>query len=202
MKPFILLALLLGPTLLHANDKTIVFLGDSLTAGYGLDEEEAFPQRIQSYLERDGLRWNVVNAGISGDTTTGGLKRLDWVLRSSPTVVFLALGANDGLRGVDPKVTRKNLDEIIARLRRKRVRVILAGMQIPTSYGETYTSDFRGIFPALAKKHSIPIYPFLLEGVAMQRELNLPDGIHPNEKGQSVIAERVYKFIKPHLSRS
>lgn len=184
---------------LYGETKTIVFLGDSLTAGYGLAEEESYPLHIQKLIESDGLSWNVVNAGISGDTTQGGIKRLSWILKSRPSIVFVALGANDGLRGFEVKYTKNNLETIISTLKKAGVKVILAGIDLPTNYGESYRKEFKDIYPSLAKKHKIVLFPFLLEGVAARAELNLADGIHPNAKGQEIIAKNVYKFLKPYL---
>jgi acyl-CoA thioesterase-1 len=201
------LALSLGLCLLSglpsgAAQKTIVFLGDSLTAGYGLPEESAYPHRIQEYLRRDGLDWKVINAGISGDTTKGGSKRIAWILKSDPSLVFLALGANDGLRGVPVRESRANLEAIILELKKSKVDVVLAGMQIPRNYGADYSKSFRSLFPELAEKHKLRLYPFLLDGVALHPELNQADGIHPNEKGQEILAGKVYRFLKPLLQKA
>ncbi len=182
-----------------AENKKIVFFGDSLTAGYGLLENQSFPSMVQEHLDRDGLKWDAVNAGISGDTTSSGAKRISWILKSSPTVVFVALGANDGLRGLDPALTRKNLESILARSKKSGAKVVLAGMQLPMNYGAGYREAFRRLYPETAKKYNANFYPFLLEGVAARPELNLPDGIHPNEAGQKILAEKVYAFIKPIL---
>lgn len=170
-----------------------------MTAGYGLLENQSFPSLIQGYLDRDGEKWDAVNAGISGDTSSGGAKRISWILKSSPTVVFVALGANDGLRGLDPALTRKNLESILSRAQKSGAKVILAGMQLPMNYGAGYREAFRKLYPETAKKFRAHYYPFLLEGVAAKPELNLPDGIHPNEAGQKVLAQKVYAFIKPIL---
>jgi len=176
-------------------------LGDSLTAGYGLSEENAYPAHIQRFIEKDQLDWTAINAGISGDTTKGGLHRLNWVLRSSPTVVFVALGSNDGLRGTDLSYTRTNLKQIIVELKKAKIKVVLSGMQLPANYGESYRKKFKEIFPRLARKYKIAFYLFLLDGVALKPELNLADGLHPNEKGQEIIAEKVYEFLKPILKK-
>ena len=180
-------------------EKVIVFLGDSLTAGYGLTEEEAYPFLIQEYLKKDGIDWKVINAGISGDTTKGGLERLNWILKSSPAFVFLALGANDGLRGLKTEITQKNLEEIIQTLKKSKINVVLSGMQLPINYGPEYRKAFKNIYPSLAKKHNLPFLPFLLEGVASKTDLNLADGVHPNQKGQEIMAGNIYKFLKPIL---
>lgn len=185
----------------RAETKKIVFLGDSLTAGYGLTEDLAYPHLIQNALVQDGLDWKVTNAGISGDTTSGGLKRVPWILKSSPTVVFVALGANDGLRGVNPDVTRKNLEAIIQKLQKSKVKIILAGVQLPLNYGPGYRKKFRDLYPELSQKYGLAYYPFLLDGVAAHAELNLTDGVHPNEKGQQILAQKIYQFLKPVLQK-
>jgi acyl-CoA thioesterase-1 len=184
-----------------AAQKTIVFLGDSLTAGYGLPEENAYPHRIQEYLQRDGFDWQVINAGISGDTTKGGSKRIRWILKSSPSVVFVALGANDGLRGVPVSESRSNLEAIVLELKKSGVEVVIAGMQLPRNYGSDYSKSFKSVFPQIAEKYKLRLYPFLLDGVALHPELNQADGIHPNEKGQEIIAGKVYRFLKPLLEK-
>lgn len=182
-----------------AEPRTLIFLGDSLTAGYGLPEELAYPALIQEFLQKDGFNWRVINAGISGDTTQGGLKRLNWILKANPDLVFIALGGNDGLRGLKVEHTQANLEEIILRLKEKGVRVILAGVVLPTNYGEPYREQFKAIYPTLAERYEISLLPFLLEGVAGIPELNQADGIHPNEEGQKIVAEQVYNFLKPIL---
>ncbi|MBI4218303.1 MAG: arylesterase [Elusimicrobia bacterium] len=192
---------LVGGSLSLASSKTIVFFGDSLTAGHGLDEEKSYPAQIQRWMVQDGIQWKVVNAGVSGDTTAGGLRRIHWILRSNPSLVFVALGGNDGLRGIPLKNTRKNLDNILLGLKRSGVKVILAGMQLPKNYGEKYREEFSRIYPELAKKHQIVLFPFLLEEVAMVPELNLSDGIHPNANGHARIAKNVYQFIQPLLKK-
>jgi acyl-CoA thioesterase-1 len=179
--------------------QTLVFLGDSLTAGMGLRSEQAYPALVESLLQADGLDWRVVNAGISGDTTAGGLKRLDWLLRARPKVVFVALGANDGLRGLDVQHTRDNLEAIIVKLQNKGARVVLAGIYLPLNYGPEYTGKFKAVFPFLAKKYRLPLMPFLLQDVAAVPSLNQADGIHPTAEGQAIIARNVFRFLKPIL---
>ncbi|MDR3682281.1 MAG: arylesterase [Geothrix sp.] len=178
---------------------TLVFLGDSLTAGLGLSKEQAFPALIEARLAAEGRPWKVVNAGISGDTTAGGVARLDWVFRQKVDVLFLCLGANDGLRGVPVAETERNLRLILDRARKEGTRVVLAGIQLPENYGTDYRRDFAGIFPRLAKEYRIPLLPFLLEGVAMDPKLNQPDGIHPNAEGARVVADHVWPFLDPVL---
>ncbi|MCP4659226.1 MAG: arylesterase [bacterium] len=169
----------------------VVFLGDSLTAGLGLGEEQAFPARIAESLHAEGTPVRVVNAGVSGDTTAGGLRRLDWLLRQEPDVLVVGLGANDGLRALALEATEDNLRQIISRTRSTGTRVLLAGMQVPPNYGPDYATGFAEIFPRLAEELRVPLIPFLLEGVAAVPELNQADGIHPNVAGQRRVAETV-----------
>ncbi len=173
----------------------IVFLGDSLTAGLGLPEEEAFPALVERRLLADGFQVRAVNAGVSGDTSAGGLSRLDWLLRQSPDILFVSLGANDGLRGLSPAMTERNLREIVERTRAAGARVVLAGMQLPPNYGPDYVESFEALFPALADELEVEWIPFLLEGVAGIRRLNLVDGIHPNTAGHRKIADHIYPTI-------
>jgi acyl-CoA thioesterase-1 len=186
-----------------AEQRTLVFLGDSLTAGYGLNDAatEAYPAVIQRKIDAAGLSWRVVNAGVSGETSAGGLRRIDWVLRQPVDLLVLALGANDGLRGLSPEATRANLQQIIERVRTRRpqAKVVIAGMQMPPSYGPEYAEGFRRIFPALAEKNSAPLVTFLLEGVAAQPDLNQADGIHPNPAGHAHMAETVWAALVPLL---
>jgi acyl-CoA thioesterase-1 len=172
----------------------IIFLGDSLTAGFGLSEEQAFPFLVSARLEERGIPANIVNAGISGDTT-GGVSRLDWLLSQDPEVVVVALGANDGLRGLSLAETESNLDAIIRRCLEAGARVLLVGMKIPPSYGDGYAREFEAIFGRLASRHGVSLMPFLLEGVAAVPGLNQPDGIHPNLEGQRRIADNVAPYL-------
>lgn len=174
----------------------LMVLGDSLTAGYGLPEKDAFTARLQAALDQNGIDATVINAGVSGDTTAGGLARIDWALSDKPTHAIVELGANDALRGIDPKTTRRNLDAIIRRLQAAGVKVMLAGMYAPPNWGKEYEADFRSIYPDLAQKYGIGLYPFFLDGVAAQPDLNQPDGIHPNEKGVEVIVERIMPSVR------
>lgn len=182
---------------------TIVFFGDSLTAGYGLAEpnEESYPADIQKKIAAAHLPWKVVNAGLSGETTAGGLRRVDWVLRQPMDIFVLALGANDGLRGVEPSVSRTNLQGIIDHVRAKypKTRIILAGMQMPPAFGPDYTKDFAAMYPALAEKNSLPLIPFLLDGVGGHPELNQRDGIHPTAEGAELVADNVWKVLEQSL---
>jgi acyl-CoA thioesterase I len=195
MRVLVLLLLVLG----GLRAETLVFLGDSLTAGLGLAEEEAYPALVAKDLAGRFPAWRVVNAGVSGDTTAAGLRRVAWVLKAQPTLVVVALGANDGLRGLPLERTEANLDGIITRLKAGGARVALAGMQLPTNLGVAYRSDFAAIYPRLAARHQVPLLPFLLEGVAMVPDLNQADGIHPTAAGQRRIADLVTPFVTPLL---
>src|SRR3990167_1722607 len=176
------LAALLAPAPARAA-RVIVALGARLTAGLGGAADEAYPARLQARLGREGFDYRVVNAGVSGDTSAGGLRRLPWVLRAAPEVAIVALGANDGLRGQDPRATRENLERIVARLRRAGARVLLAGMHVPPNYGPEFARAFAAVYPAVARRASVALMPFLLEGVAADPRLNQADGIHPNAAG-------------------
>lgn len=181
--------------------KTILFFGDSLTAGYGLSTEEAFPALIGKELNRQGTKVKVVNAGLSGETSAGGLSRIDWVLRQPVDVFVLELGANDGLRGLPLDQTRKNLQAIVDKVKSKYpdVRIVMAGMMVPPNMGKEYTGEFKNIYPELAKKNGATLMPFLLEGVAGDEKLNLPDGIHPNVEGHKIVANNLAKVLTPLL---
>nr|WP_244556993.1 arylesterase [Fulvimarina manganoxydans] len=179
--------------------RQIVAFGDSLSAGYGLGPGESFPEQLQAALREDGYEVTVTNAGVSGDTTSGGLARLDWSVPESADLVIVELGANDALRGVDPQITRQNLDEILTRLGERGQKVIFAGMLAPPNMGEDYAKSFNPIFPELAEKHDVTFYPFFLEGVAAERDLNQDDGMHPNAKGVAVIVEKMKPLIEESL---
>jgi acyl-CoA thioesterase-1 len=178
----------------------IVFLGDSLTAGLGVAPAEAYPALVQSRVRDAGFPHEVVNAGVSGDTSAGGLRRLDWSLRGRVEVLVVALGANDGLRGLAPRDLDTNLGTIIERARGRGVPVLLAGMEAPPNFGGTYTREFRAVYPAVAKRYDVPLIPFLLAGVAGVPSLNQGDGIHPNPQGHRVIADLVWGQLEPLLS--
>lgn len=173
--------------------ETVVFLGDSLTAGYGLDESQAYPALIQAQMPS----WKVVNAGVSGDTSAGALRRLAWVLKAKPDVVFIALGANDGLRGLPVEQLAQNLTKIIAQVRAAGAKPVLAGMQLPANYGEDFRTRFAAVYPDVAKETKVPLMPFLLAGVAMKPELNQADTVHPNAAGQQLVATAVLAFLYP-----
>lgn len=179
----------------------IVALGDSLMAGYGLAPNEGFVPQLQAALEKAGHRAIVKNAGVSGDTSTGGLARLDWAIGADTDAVILELGANDMLRGIAPHVTRKNLQTIIERLQARNIDVLLAGMLAAPNLGEDYAARFNPIYPELAKSHGLIFYPFFLDGVAGQRRLNLPDGIHPTAEGIGIIVEGILPSIDTLLTR-
>lgn len=176
---------------------SIVCLGDSLTAGRGVDEDQAFPAVVRRLAQADGLHWTVVNAGVSGDTSAGGLRRVAWLIKSKPDWVLVALGGNDGLRGQPTTAMNDNLTKIIQQFRAAQVRVALAGMRLPTNYGEAYRTAFAAVFPAVATKESVPLLPFLLTDVGGVAKLNQADGIHPTVAGQAIIARTVYTFLKP-----
>ena len=185
----------------RAAERVVVVLGDSLTAGLGVAADEAWPALLEARLHREGYPYRVVNAGVSGDTTAGGLRRVDWVLRNRPQVAVVALGANDGLRGLDPDAMERNLLAIVERLQASGARVLVAGMRVPTNYGEAYTQAFRDVFPDVARRSHSALMPFLLDGVAADPRLNLADGIHPNAAGHRVIAERVWPHLVALLAR-
>jgi acyl-CoA thioesterase-1 len=178
-----------------SGERVVVALGDSLTAGLGVAAEEAWPALVDARLRREGYPYRVVNAGVSGDTTAGGLRRVDWVLRSRPEVAVVALGANDGLRGLGTEAMEANLLAIVDRLRAGGVRVLVVGMEVPPNYGAAYARAFRGVFVDVARRTGAALMPFLLDGVAADPRLNQADGIHPNAAGHRAIAERIW----PHL---
>lgn len=177
----------------------IVMLGDSLTAGLGLDRDEAYPALIQGRLKDRGLAYEVVNAGVSGDTSAGGLSRLDWALDGNVKVLVVALGANDGLRGLPIDELNRNLSQIIERAQARRVAIVLVGMEAPPNFGDRYTAAFHDVFPALARKYRVRLVPFLLQGVAAVDALNQRDGIHPNRRGAAVVADNVWRVLEPAL---
>jgi acyl-CoA thioesterase-1 len=186
---------------LAAQPHTLAFLGDSLTAGYGLELKEAYPSLIAERLKVKRLNWKVVNAGVSGDTTAGGLLRLDRLFKQRIDVLFLCLGANDGLRGLSVPEAEKNLRAIVDKAQAKGSVVVLAGVQIPENYGADYRQQFDAIFPRVAREKKVTYMPFLLEGVAMKPELNQPDRIHPNAVGQRIVAENVWKVLEPIVTK-
>lgn len=195
------MALLLTSTSRAQNQQTILFFGDSITAGYGLDVEQAFPAVIQSKIDSLGLEYNIVNAGLSGETSAGGLRRVDWVLQQPVDVFVLELGGNDGLRGLDPSNTKENLQGIIDKVEDQYpdAEIVITGMQAPPNMGSQYTSSFQQVFTELAAENEVHFVPFILEGVAGNPELNLPDGIHPTEEGHRILAENVWDVLEPIL---
>lgn len=173
----------------------ILVFGDSLTAGLGLSTSEAFPARLEARLEAEGIAAHVVNAGSSGDTTADGLARLDWALADKPDLVILELGANDALRGLDPALVRANLTAMIGQVQAAGAKLLLAGMRAPANWGEAYRKSFDRIYPELARAHNVALYPFFLDGVAMDPQLNQPDGLHPNKRGVAVLVERIAPYV-------
>jgi acyl-CoA thioesterase-1 len=184
-----------------ARPVTIVALGDSLTAGYQLPPADAFPVKLQAALRAKGIAVTVENAGVSGDTSSGGLERLDWAVGDGVDAVILELGANDALRGIDPTITRRNLEAIIAKLKERNIPILLTGMIAPPNMGSTYGAAFNPIFPELAAKHGLLFDPFFLEGVAAERDLNLADGMHPNGRGVDVIVRRILPKVEELIAQ-
>jgi acyl-CoA thioesterase I len=183
--------------------RTILFLGTSLTAGLGLEPDSAYPQQIQRKIDASGLPYQVVNAGVSGETSAGLLRRLDWVLRRPADVVVVETGANDGLRGLSVDATRNTIGQVLTRIRKERpnATILLAQMEAPPNLGQQYTSTFSAMFPELAREHGATLIPFLLEGVAGVSRLNQSDGIHPNDAGERIVADNVWRVLEPLLRR-
>jgi acyl-CoA thioesterase-1 len=179
----------------------IVFLGDSLTAGLGLQPAESIPSLIQARLNQEGYRYEVINAGVSGDTSAGGLRRLDWSLQGPVHLLVLELGANDGLRGLPVSQMKANLEAIITTARRRDITVLLTGMEAPPNYGAAYTTEFREVFRELARDQHVPFVPFFLEGVAGDAALNQRDGIHPNADGARIVEQKLWAAIEPLLEK-
>ncbi|MBT8348023.1 MAG: arylesterase [Sulfurovum sp.] len=200
MKKMILVLFLFNVLIAHAKDNTILFLGDSLTEGLGVSKEDAFPKLVETLIQTElNKRIFIINGGVSASTTSDGLDRLKWYLKKRPYIVFLALGTNDGLRGLDLTQSQKNLEEIISHAQASHAKVILAGMRIPPNYGPEYSEQFKKMYQNLKIKYKLKSMPFLLDGVAGIKEFNQKDGIHPNEKGHKHIAEKVFEFIKEDL---
>lgn len=182
----------------------VLVVGNSIAAGYGLESDEAFPAHLQAKADSAGYDVHVTNAGLSGETTAGGLRRLPWLLRTPVDIVVLELGGNDGLRGIDPSTTQENLTAMVdtTRARYPEAEVLLAGMQVPPNLGEDYTERFRAVYPAIAEdREAVTLIPFVLEGVAGNPELNQPDGIHPTAKGQRIVAQNVWQYLEPMLEQ-
>jgi acyl-CoA thioesterase-1 len=180
----------------------IAVLGDSLTTAYGLAVEEGFPARLEQRLQDQGYQCEVLDAGVSGDTSAGGLARLDWMLADEPTHVIVELGGNDGLRGLPPEQLEANLDAIVGRLKAEGIAVLLAGMLAPPNLGRRYGEAFEAVFPEIAERHDVPLYPFFLDGVAGDPDLNQPDGIHPTAEGIEVIVERILPTVTDWLAQA
>lgn len=200
MKKFILIIFILSLNHINANSNTILFLGDSLTEGYGLNKEEAYPKLVQDLiLKKLKKEVSIINGAVSGSTTNDALDRLKWYLKKKPTLIFIALGANDGLRGLKLEKSQKNLEQIIEVAQKSKAKILLAGMLIPPNYGPKYSENFKKIYENLSLKYSLKTMAFLLKDVAGIKELNQEDGIHPNEEGHKIIAKNVFEFIKEEL---
>ena len=186
---------------LAQEDARILFFGDSITAGHGIEEQNAYPALIQQKIDSLGWNYEVVNGGLSGETSAGGLRRIDWMLRQPVDLFVLELGGNDGLRGIDPEVTKSNLQKIIDKVEKAYpgAVIVLAGMQVPPNLGPDYTEKFKEVYPQLAEENDVELIPFLLEGVGGNDELNQPDGIHPTAEGHKVVAQNVWEVLKPLL---
>ena len=180
---------------------TVVAVGDSLTAGYGVSPSDAYPAQLERKLKQAGYGWQVINAGNSGETSSGTLSRVDWILKNKPDIVILETGANDGLRGVSPSLTHKNIDQIVTRLKGNDVEVVLAGMQALRNMGGPFTREFAAIYPRVAKKHDLILMPFFLADVAGEPHLNLGDGIHPSAEGYRIITEAIYPYVVKAIER-
>ena len=194
--------MLCAPALARDGALKIVALGDSLTAGLGLPADEAFPAKLETALKAKGVSATISNAGVSGDTASGGLGRLDWSVPQGTDAVIVELGANDALRGIDPKVTKDALDKILANLQARHIPVLLAGMYAPRNMGADYEKAFNAIYPALASTHPVVFYPFFLDGVATDARLNQADGLHPNAAGVDVIVARIMPQVEVLISRA
>ena len=190
---------LAGPA--HATERIMVAFGDSLTAGLGVTPDDSYPAQLQVRLRAEGYAYRVVNAGVSGDTTAGGVRRVDWALKNKPDIVIVALGANDAMRGQDLASVRANLDAIVARFQKAGARVLVAGMEVPPNYGARYAAEFRRLYVEVARKRGAAFMPFLLDGVAGNPRLNQPDGIHPTAEGYHIVVNHLWPHLKPMLRR-
>ena len=197
----LLLVMLLasGPANAQSAPVKITVLGDSIAAGYGVKPEQAFPARLEAALKAQGRNVTILNQGVSGDTTAGGLDRLDWMLADKPDIVLVELGGNDALRGIDPAVTEKNLAAIVEKLQAAKVTVWLAGMMAPRNLGSDYVTAFDGLYKRIADKYKVPLYPFILDGVAQDPALNQADGLHPNPRGAEIVADKLLPFVTKNL---
>jgi acyl-CoA thioesterase-1 len=200
--PALFLWVVLGTTASGAGTPVILAFGDSLTAGFGVNEESNYPSRLQDILQKAGYPHRVINAGVSGDTTAGGVRRINWLLKHSPEIVIVELGANDGLRGLPLDAMEQNLDQIIRACKEKGAKVILAGMKVPPNMGEDYSKNFEQVFPRLAKQYHTGYIPFFLENVAARKDLTQPDGIHPLADGYKIVADTVWRYLQPMLNKS
>jgi acyl-CoA thioesterase-1 len=205
--PRLLVAILAGAGMIdfgpaHAAAVTIVAFGDSLTAGYGLNPGESFPEQLQAALVERGHDAEVINAGVSGDTASGGLARLEWAVPAEADIVIVELGSNDALRGIDPSVTRRALSEILEKLRERGQIALLAGMIAPRNLGDEYTAEFDAIYPELAEEHGVALYPFFLEGVATDAMLNQPDGLHPTAEGIARVVEGILPQVEELVAQA
>ena len=193
------LSILIPMTTFGEPQPIILAFGDSLTAGFGVGVEESYPSRLQDLLKKNGFPHKVINAGVSGDTTAGGLRRINWLMKQKPQIVILELGANDALRGLPIEAMEANLSQIIQVCKKQNSTILLVGMKAPPNYGEEYSSQFEETFYKLAKKFKTPLVPFLLEGVAAKREYNQGDGIHPTSEGYKIVVKTVWEHLKPML---
>lgn len=191
-----------GPRPVSGERPSIVAFGDSLTAGLGVPPDQSYPMRLQRTLDAAGYAYRVVNAGVSGETTAGGARRVSWVLKSKPAIVILELGGNDGLRGLSLQETKANLERIIQQLQQASVTVVLAGMKLPPNYGKDYTDGFESLYQALAKQYHLALIPFFLDGVAGSSSLNQADGIHPTGEGYRIIVDKIFPTLEPLLERN
>jgi len=194
-----LLAVWTGPA--HTEERVIVAFGDSLTAGLGVSAEESYPALLARRLKTEGWTYRVVNAGVSGDTTAGGLRRVDWALRLKPDIVIVELGTNDALRGQDLSATRANLEQVVARFQSAGVRVLVAGMRLPPNYGRRYGDEFQRLFEEVARTRGVTLMPFFLEGVGGNPRLNQSDGLHPTPEGYRVVVDSLWPYLRPLLMR-
>ena len=195
----LIVLLCLAPVHAQSAPVKIAMLGDSLTAGYGVKPDQAIPVRLQAALKKEGRDVTILNHGVSGDTSAGGLDRVDWMLGDKPDIVMVELGANDALRAIDPAATERNLDAIIAKLKAAKVTVWLIGMMAPRNLGPEYVAAFDGLYKRLADKYQVPLYPFILEGVAQDATLNQADGMHPNPEGVEVVVKHLLPFVTKNL---
>ena len=202
--PFIIwvLFLFVPTTLAGGSSPVILAFGDSLTAGFGVPDAQSYPARLQKIIIENGYPHQVVNGGVSGDTTAGGVRRIKWLMKHNPEIVILELGANDGLRGLSLKEMESNLEQIIVICKEGGAKVLLTGMKVPPNYGEEYTVEFEKIYIRLAEKHKLSLVPFLLEGVAGRREYTQPDGIHPLGSGYEIVVQTIWKYLKPLMDAS